>query len=93
MALHDDNCDGMTREEAQLRLWAFHQYYNRCFATELNNTLRFCKAIVASAGPIPPEAAATFREDLKRAMAEKLRLQRSTPTAPEGQELDNECDE
>jgi len=38
--------------EAKFRLWSFHIYYDRSYATEINPTLRFVKALIASTQPI-----------------------------------------
>ena len=38
--------------EAKFRVWSFHVYYEKSFASEPDPTLRFAKAIVASAQPI-----------------------------------------
>jgi len=40
------------RIEAKFRVWSFHVYYEKSFASEPDLTLRFVKAIVASAQPI-----------------------------------------
>lgn len=42
------------RFEDDLRWFAFQVYYHRSFSTELDLTVRFVKAIAASAQPIPP---------------------------------------
>jgi len=34
--------------ERRFRLWSFRVYYNKCFATESDPTLRFAKALIAS---------------------------------------------
>jgi hypothetical protein len=38
--------------EARFRLWSFHIYYDRSYATEIDPTLRFVKALIASTQPI-----------------------------------------
>lgn len=38
--------------EQQFRVWSFRLYYEKCFASELDNTLRFAKALIASCRPI-----------------------------------------
>ena len=38
--------------EAKFRLWSFHIYYDRSYATEIDPTLRFVKALIASTQPI-----------------------------------------
>jgi len=38
--------------EDKLRLRAFHVFYDRGFADEHDLTVRFAKAIIASAGPV-----------------------------------------
>ena len=40
------------RIEDAFRVWSFHVYYEKSFASEPDLTLRFVKAIVASAQPI-----------------------------------------
>jgi len=40
------------RLEDAFRVWSFHVYYEKSFAGEPDPTLRFVKAIVASAQPI-----------------------------------------
>lgn len=42
--------------EAEFREWSFHVYYKRSFASEMDLTIRFCKAIIASAEPIHDRA-------------------------------------
>lgn len=41
-----------TRIERQFRVWSFRVYYDKLYATETDNTLRFAKAIIASSQPI-----------------------------------------
>ena len=38
--------------EARFRVWAFHLYYRKPFASEPDLTVRFLKALEASARPI-----------------------------------------
>jgi hypothetical protein len=38
--------------EGTFRLWSFRVYYDKSFATEMDSTLRFVKALVASCQPI-----------------------------------------
>ena len=38
--------------EDDFRLWSFHVYYNKSFADELDLTVRFAKALMASVQPI-----------------------------------------
>ena len=38
--------------ETKFRLWSFHIYYDRSYATEIDPTLRFVKALIASTQPI-----------------------------------------
>jgi|GEM_PF-1584138 len=38
--------------ESKFRLWSFHIYYDRSYATEIDPTLRFVKALIASTQPI-----------------------------------------
>ena len=38
--------------ESRFRLWSFRVYYARTFAAEMDLTLRFAKALVASCQPI-----------------------------------------
>jgi hypothetical protein len=38
--------------EGTFRLWSFHVYYHKSFATETDSMLRFVKALVASTRPI-----------------------------------------
>ncbi|HRX85786.1 MAG TPA: hypothetical protein P5572_12275 [Phycisphaerae bacterium] len=37
---------------ARFRVWSFHVYYEKLYASEIDNTLRFCKALIASSQPI-----------------------------------------
>lgn len=37
---------------ARFRVWSFHVYYDKLYANEIDNTLRFYKALVASSQPI-----------------------------------------
>ena len=41
-----------TEIEARFRVWSFHVYYDKLYANELDCTLRFCKALIASSQPI-----------------------------------------
>ena len=38
--------------EAKFRVWSFHVYYEKSFASEPDLTLRFAKALAASSQPI-----------------------------------------
>ena len=38
--------------EDKFRLWSFHVYYERSFASEIDPVLRFAKALIASTQPI-----------------------------------------
>jgi len=38
--------------EGTFRLWSFRVYYDKSFANEMDSTLRFVKALVASSQPI-----------------------------------------
>lgn len=40
---------------ADFRLWSFHVYYSKSYATEQDLTLRFAKALCASVAPIADE--------------------------------------
>jgi hypothetical protein len=42
--------------ERLFRTWSFRVYYEKCFASELDNTLRFAKALTASCRPIRDRA-------------------------------------
>lgn len=46
----------MKEIEASFRLWSFHQYYYRVYATEKDNVMRFAKALLASIRPIRDKA-------------------------------------
>ena len=41
-----------TEIEDEFRLWSFHIYYQKSFAAEIDLTLRFAKALIASSQPI-----------------------------------------
>ncbi|MCA9252549.1 MAG: hypothetical protein KDA54_15595, partial [Phycisphaerales bacterium] len=53
---HDDAQSSLdaswTEIEARFRVWSFHVYYDKLYANELDCTLRFCKALIASSQPI-----------------------------------------
>lgn len=42
----------MKEIESRFRVWSFHQYYARVYATEKDNAMRFAKALLASIRPI-----------------------------------------
>jgi hypothetical protein len=71
MGFGDGAMDDMTPAEARLRLWAFHVYFDECYATEPNHALRFAKSIIASSQPIPPGSADEFEARLRRARKDK----------------------
>lgn len=53
--------------EAPFRVWSFHVYYEKSFAGEPDPTLRFVKALVASAQPIRDRGAVVaWHEKRKR---------------------------
>jgi hypothetical protein len=41
-----------SRIEGEFRVWSFHVYFNKLFSEELDQTIRFYKALVASSQPI-----------------------------------------
>lgn len=46
----------MKEIEASFRIWSFHQYYYRVYATEKDNVMRFAKSLLASIRPIRDKA-------------------------------------
>lgn len=48
--------DEITELEADFRVWAFHRYYEKCFASEPDPTMRFAKSLLASIRPIRDKA-------------------------------------
>ncbi len=53
----DAGADKTWREiESRFRLWSFRLYYDKCYATEQDHTLRFAKALIASSRPIRDRA-------------------------------------
>ena len=59
MIMENNGIPDVDWDEAEdaFRLFAFHTYYNRSFNTEKDPTVRFAKALVASAHPIDDEQA------------------------------------
>lgn len=64
------------RIEDHFRIWAFSQYY-QLYADEQSNTIRFCKALIASSRPVPYEAIVAWHQtmrDTKRTSSPSKRM-------------------
>jgi hypothetical protein len=71
--------------EDKFRLWSFHIYYERSFANEIDPTLRFVKALIASAQPIRDRQAVLdwYHNHLRRKKKRPTTGARGGPPCPE----------
>ena len=66
----------LSTPEDAFRLWAFHAYY-AAYKAEQSPTMRFVRALVASAKPIPPDRIRAWRLAKKEIARATKRLNRN----------------